>query len=224
MGEMIGVFGGVGPVASAEFVRTIYAHCDGVAEQDFPAVLLYSDPGIAARGTLVAGRDVRIEAQVTRGLQLLADQGCDKIVMCCMTLHRILPFLPARLRDRVVSTVDVLVDAVAAAPPVRRLMMCSIDTWRMHLLQEHPKWTDIASSVVWPSEADNVTLQQAIQEIKENRGTDAAVRWLDDGMREYEVSSAIVGCSEIHVLARAHSFDVIDPFDVTARSIAARQL
>src|SRR5689334_6778827 len=56
--EVWGVLGGLGPLASAEFLATIYEHADASEEQRLPAVLLFSDPAIPDRTeALLCGRE-----------------------------------------------------------------------------------------------------------------------------------------------------------------------
>ena len=46
----IGIIGGIGAIASAEFLKTIYECCGSeISEQNMPKVLLISDPAAPAR-------------------------------------------------------------------------------------------------------------------------------------------------------------------------------
>ena len=51
--EILGVVGGMGPLASAEFVKTIYEHSLGEREQASPTVLMHSDPTFPDRTQLL---------------------------------------------------------------------------------------------------------------------------------------------------------------------------
>ena len=54
--RVLGVVGGAGPLASAEFIKTIYECSLGEREQEAPVVLLYSDPTFPDRTeALLAG-------------------------------------------------------------------------------------------------------------------------------------------------------------------------
>jgi aspartate racemase len=229
---VLGVLGGLGPVASAEFVRTLYAHCSGAREQDFPAVVLRSDPSFDARSpAAMDDPDATLPDRFAGGVRALLAQGCTHVVVACMTLHHLLPRLPADLRHRVVSVVDVLIAAVAAAGPGPHLLLCSRDARAVGLYGRHPRWPEVASSVVLPSVPRNDDLHAAIMDIKVNRGHGAARRWLAAEVARYGTTSVVAGCSEIHVLAREWpgppaypSLTWIDPFDAIARATAAQDL
>src|SRR5215217_5247863 len=145
---LTGVFGGAGPVASAEFVKTIYEYATGASEQEYPSVILDSAP-LPRRSALVDGDASELLDQSSRRLERLYAHGCDAVVICCMTLHHLLPALPPRLRRPVASVVDVFIDDVAAAGrPV--LMLCSWETRRLGIFTSSPRWSLIRHLVVWP--------------------------------------------------------------------------
>lgn len=220
MSAMIGVLGGAGPTASAEFVRTIYGHATGATEQEYPPVVLDSVPGLPERSTLLGDRATELRDHTARRLELLYAHGAEAVVICCMTLHHLLPELPAGLSRPVASVVDALIDDVAAAGrPV--LMLSSLETRRLGILTASPRWTEVRHLVVWPDLDDHEALLKAIYDIKLNRGTAAGLRWLDRCLPKYAVAAFVAGCSEIHVLAKAaEPGSAIDPFDTLARAAA----
>jgi aspartate racemase len=218
--ELVGVIGGAGPVASAEFVRTVYSHARGSNEQAFPAVMLDSDPRIGARSALLSGDASALRDQLSTRVQRLHRHGCAQVVICCVTLHHLLADLPADLGGLVASVVDALVDDLARQR-WRVLMLCSFETKRLGLVTDHPHWPDIEHLVVWPNDRDHEALLRVIYDVKENRDTTAGRRWLQSLVDDYAVSALAVACSEVHVLAQGlPSASVIDPFDTLARAIA----
>ena len=95
----LGILGGMGPLASAEFLRTIYDYSlVDTVEQGAPVVSLYSDPTIPDRTeALLNGDDAAVFRQFTEALSYLTATGATKIVICCMTIHYLLPKLPPAL-------------------------------------------------------------------------------------------------------------------------------
>jgi aspartate racemase len=226
---VLGVLGGLGPVASAELVRTVYGHCTGDREQDFPAVILYSDPSFDARSAAAMDdANATLPGRFADGVRALIAQGATHVVVACMTLHHLLPRLPADLRRRVISVVDVLIAEIAAAGPGPHLLLCSREARAVRLYEGHPGWPAVRSSVLLPSPARNYELHEAIMEIKINRGHGRARRWLAAEIAEHGATSIVAGCSEIHLLAKEWpgrpAVTWIDPFDVIARATAAGTL
>src|SRR5579864_2349302 len=111
--EVWGILGGMGPLASAEFVSSIYRETPGSREQDLPNVILLSDPTIPDRTEcLLNGKSDILLERLTAGLEALVSLGATKIVVCCMTIHPLFPQLQPELRNSIVSLLDVTLNAV----------------------------------------------------------------------------------------------------------------
>ncbi|MET7303414.1 aspartate/glutamate racemase family protein [Embleya sp. NPDC005575] len=221
----LGVLGGMGPVSSAEFVRSVYDHCSGVREQEFPGLALHSDPSTDRRTPqTMDGQDSAVLDALIASLRSLTDLGCQEIVICCMTLHHLLPRVPRDLSAAVVSVLDAAVEAIARTPG-RHLILCPEDSRLLRLFEQHPGWDRVADSVVFAAPAWEHDLQRAINAIKVNRGPGPALEWIARRIVETGATSVVAGCSEIHVLARRWgnrlTVPVLDPFDILARAAAA---
>ena len=91
----LGVLGGMGPLASAEFLKSIYEVEIPGPEQNTPAVVLHSDPSMPDRTTaFLNGRSEIVLERFITALERLDREGVSKIVVCCITIHYLLPQLP----------------------------------------------------------------------------------------------------------------------------------
>jgi aspartate racemase len=108
-GEVLGIVGGMGPLASAEFVRTVYRCASWEREQDAPRLVMYSDPAFPDRtDAFLTGDDDTVLHPLVAVLERLVDLGATRLLICCMTAHHLVPRLPAALHARVVSVPRVL--------------------------------------------------------------------------------------------------------------------
>ncbi len=225
-----GVDGGMGPLASAEFVRTIYGYSLADApEQCAPAVTLYSDPTIPDRtDALLRGDDAAVVRQFTEALRALDAAGATKVVVCCMTIHYALPKLPRELRANVISLRDVIYDALPRRGG-RHLVLCSTGTRRLRLFEGHDKWGEFKDSLVFPDERDQRLLhEEIIYPLKRNPDVRPLASALESMLGRYGVDSFVAGCSEIHIIARhlnapaggGKAYGCIDPLDILARELA----
>src|SRR5215218_8852860 len=99
----------MGPVASAEFVSTIYRLNMIEPEQRAPTLVLHSDPSIPDRTTAILAGDTReLSARLTAALETLVASGAHRIIIACVTAHQVLPEVPEALRARVVSLLDLI--------------------------------------------------------------------------------------------------------------------
>lgn len=212
-------------MASAEFLKTVYEYGIGENEQDAPRVLMHSDPTFPDRTeSFLAGESELLLAQLTGALQRLSDAGASRFVICCMTIHYLLPSLPVYLGARVVSLLDVIFSNLK--PPCRHLLICSNGTRRLELFQKHPQWERHKSEIVLPDDDDqNKIHHELIYPIKKRPDFRRLKLLLETLLQRYEVDSFIAGCSEIHVLAkhvvfndnRAGGYECIDPLTIIAR-------
>lgn len=136
--NILGVLGGMGPVASAEFVRTIYSYHHGRPEQEAPVVMLYSDPTFPDRTEAVSSRsDHLLLKKLVESLTQLCELGASEIVVCCVTSHYLLTKLPHHLRSKILSLVDAIFAGLLRTEK-KHLLMCTNGTRRSGLFENHP--------------------------------------------------------------------------------------
>lgn len=228
MKSILGIVGGLGPLASAEFLNTIYECSLGGVEQESPLVVMSSDPTFPDRTeAFLKGENDELLARLTRVLRQLSEMGASEIVICCVTIHYLLPLLPSDLRARVLSLLDVIMDEVAQTQ-TRHLLLCSKGTRRMELFQNHDRWNLVKNRILLPDDEDQEEIHyEIIYRIKSKSDVGQFIPRLETLLAKYEVDSFIAGCTEIHVLAKHflsanRSYGCIDPLVIIAKELAAQ--
>jgi aspartate racemase len=228
--ELLGVLGGMGPLASAEFLKTIYEEGVHGPEQSAPAVVLHSDPSMPDRTeAFLNGRSDVVLARFITALARLHAEGVSSIVVCCITIHYLLPRLPAELRARVLSLIDVIGEAVQQSTR-RHLLICTTGTRRLRLFESHPAWPILQPRIVLPDGDDQELIHRTIYQVKENGNLQVLVGTVERLLRKYEVDSFIAGCTEIHFAAKwfartaasRSGYGCIDPLLIIATGLADR--
>ena len=215
----LGVVGGMGPLASAEFLKTIYEIAIAGREQEAPIVFLYSDPTVPDRTqSLLNGSRTVLLDNLVSALTRLHAMGAARTVICCVTMHSVVPQLPDDLRLRLISLLDVVYANLQRARE-RHLLICSNGTRKLGLFQEHPSWQSLRDYIVLPDDDDQDEVHKMIYRVKQ--GTDAAVAvpYVETLLRKYQVNSFIAGCTEMHLLARRFA-NCIDPLTIVAKELA----
>lgn len=223
--KTIGVLGGMGPLASAAFVRSIYGFYRGRREQELPVVLLYSNPKVGDRtANFLSGGDHRpLLRDLERGLSVLIEQGADRVVICCVTMHHLLPHVHKSLSDRVISLVDTVFEELSVSRR-RCLLACTTGTRKLGLFQKHHAWSKVLDQIVMPSELEQALLHDAIYAVKRHHATRPLVDTLHSIASRLRVDAIIAGCTELHLLAPAaagtnrlnEDFEFIDPLSAIA--------
>jgi aspartate racemase len=227
---VLGVLGGMGGLASAEFVKTVYELSGEVCrqEQDAPTVLMYSDPAFPDRTTaFLRGQTQPILDRLIDALELLDRMGASQFVICCMTIHYLLPQLPDRLRERIISLPDVIFPAVESLKK-KHLVISSTGTIKLELLQRHPRWEQARNYFVFPSEAEQRQMHELIYEVKLNRNLKEARLFVETLLERHGLNSFVAACSEIHLLAKQfepssvqqRNYGCIDPLSIIAWHVA----
>jgi aspartate racemase len=220
----------MGPLASAEFLKTIYEHSLGEREQDSPVVMLYSDPTFPDRTeALLSQAPDALLARLVGALEKLREFGVSKIVICCVTIHHLLPRLPDELRRQVVSLTDVIFAEVVRRSS-RHLLICTSGARHSGVFQGHPSWARAEEFLVLPDDEDQAAIHRLIYQIKRNADVGDLAPALEALLVKYGVESFVAGCTETHLLAkrftrsaRGAGFGCVDPLDILARELAGRE-
>ena len=223
---VLGVLGGMGGLAAAEFVKTIYEFSGelSVPEQQAPIVLLYSDPTFPDRTeTLLRGDTQLLLGRLIEALEFLCAMGATELVICCMTIHYLLPQLPGSLRERIISLTDVIFSSVESLKK-KHLVICSNGTVKLELLQQHPRWEQF---LLFPSETEQQQMHDLIYKVKLNRDLLEARVFIESLLARHRVDSFVAGCTEIHLLTKQlaqagleqRGYGCIDPLTIIARQM-----
>ncbi|HET7464686.1 MAG TPA: aspartate/glutamate racemase family protein [Longimicrobium sp.] len=224
-GEVLGIMGGLGPLASAEFVRTVYRCATWEREQDAPRVVLDSNPAFPDRtSAFVAGEEDAVLPLLVGVLEGLVGLGATRLLICCMTAHHLLPRLPAELRRKIVSVPEVIVAQLRRASG-RYLVLCSSGTRHVSLFEREPGWGEVADRAIFPDAADQERIHRDLIYQLKRKADPAALAPVVASLRaRYGAAGIVVGCSEIHILANhlhagVEHPECIDPFLAIASSL-----
>jgi len=118
---MIGILGGMGPLATADFYKKLIAQTRAACDQDHIPVVIYAVPQVPDRSTALVAEGASPLPALRAGVRALVTAGVEGIAIPCYTAHAWYEELAA------VSPVPILhiVDAVAkaaellVAPPAR---------------------------------------------------------------------------------------------------------
>jgi aspartate racemase len=228
MRKKLGILGGMGPLASAEFLGTLYRLNLAESEQATPVCILLSDPTFPDRTEAILSGSTRVLAwRLEEALQTLLDLGADSIVIACVTAHHVLPQVSGHLRCRVLSLLDLVADEVRAAPRPR-LLLATNGTRTARIFESHESWSEIEPWTLFPCDEDQRTLHDCLYRLKSGTPGDSCIAWLKTLPRRYGAEGFVFGCTELHLLHRcleqrqeAELLDIIDPLWTVAREFAA---
>jgi aspartate racemase len=226
-GGMLGVLGGMGPLASAHFMTRLTLLTPARRDQDHIPAILWSDPRIPDRTrSHVPGAEDPLPA-LLRGIAGLRMAGAEAIVIPCNTAHGWYEPMRRAAGVPVLHIVDAAHAELrrVATPPGPVGIMATEATLAMRLYQdglEAQGWRCIAPS----AEVMRRLVNPAIALIKANRVAEAYAPLADcvGGLVAEGARTIILACTEIPMGLQAGpalDIPIVDSIDALAKSAIA---
>ncbi|MES2710903.1 MAG: amino acid racemase [Pseudomonadota bacterium] len=219
--RILGVLGGMGPLASAHFMLRLTLLTPAIRDQEHIPAVLWSDPRVPDRKLGHDGTGPDPLPALLRGIRGLEAAGCGAIAIPCNTAHGWFDKMRLQTDLPILHIVD-----AAAADLVRQGvrsgrigLMGTAATLAMRLYQERLDY-----DVITPDDDEMATLvTPAIAEVKANRVSEAYAPLAEMATRLVArgAQAVVLGCTEIPlgILAGpALPFPVADTIDGLARA------
>ncbi len=224
--RVLGVLGGMGPLASAHFMVRLTELTPAAQDQDHIPVVLWSDPRVPDRTAARLGTGPDPLAWLLHGIEGLRAAGCGAIAIPCNTAHGWYQALAHAAGVPILHIVD------ATAQELRRVgitsgtigIMATEGTLAMRLFQDHlgrDGWNTIE-----PTRAQMQRLvSPAIAAVKANQPAQAYRSLVEvaNDLANRGAVAVILGCTEIPLGIKAGPAEAlqvppIDTIDSLARA------
>ena len=138
-GLTLGVLGGMGPAATAEFQRLLAVKAPADCDQDHPRMIVYSHTVTPDRTTFLLGKGPDPEPYLLDGLRTLVGWGADLLAVTCNTAHFFLDkFQEQGLIERpLVHIVEESVRACRERSPQGVWLTATLGTMNTGIYQRH---------------------------------------------------------------------------------------
>jgi len=224
--RVLGVLGGMGPLASAHFMLRLTLLTPAGRDQDHIPTVLWSDPRIPDRIAGLRGNGPDPLPWLLRGIAGLRQAGCGAIAIPCNTVHAWFQPMAEAAGVPILHIVD------AAAADLRRIgipggtigVMGTVPTLAMRLYQDRlaaEGWDCIQPDA---EQMERLVLP-AIAMVKVNRLTDAYLPLVEvlNSLASRGATAVVLGCTEIPLGIQAGPSSalrvpVVDTIDALARA------
>ncbi|HVZ08453.1 aspartate/glutamate racemase family protein [Rhodopila sp.] len=224
--RILGVLGGMGPLASAQFMLRLTLLTPASRDQDHIPAILWSDPRIPDRIAGRAGTGPDPLPWLLRGIDGLRQAGCAAIVIPCNTAHAWYPDMVAHSPLPILHIVDAAAaDLDALHLDSRRIgVMGTVPTLQLRLYQD--RLAALGWDCIQPTDDEMRRLiLPAIAQVKVNRLAEAHPPLAEavNLLAARGASAVVLGCTEIPLGILAGPSDalrvpVIDTIDSLARA------
>ena len=226
--RILGVLGGMGPLASAHFMLRLTLLTPAIHDQDHIPAVLWSDPRVPDRTQATTGGADPLPF-LLRGIAGLRQAGCGAIAIPCNTAHGWYQQMQAAAGCPVLHIVD------AAADELQRLgvasgtvgVMGTPATLAMRLYQDRLGRAGWDCLIPSDDEMDRL-VTPAIALVKANRVAEAfaPLATVARSLAERGAAAVVLGCTEIPLGLQAgpaqdRGVPLVDTIDALARASIA---
>lgn len=208
--KRLGVLGGMGPAAGAEFLVRLTQQTPAACDQEHIPVILWSDPTVPDRSTSLLNKDDLPWEKLKRGVQGLKNVDCDHIVIPCNTAH----FWYDRLVELGVPITHI-VDSVADELRLQNItgtigVLGTRATMQLGLYNNHLSklgWTCITPT----SKEMEDYVQPGIDLIKANKPilANGMLMTVVRSLIKQGAQAVVLGCTEIPLVVREQTYQEI---------------
>lgn len=197
--KRLGILGGMGPAASAEFVNRLIQQTPASCDQEHIPFVLWNNPQIPDRSTSMRNSDNKPLPFLLEGIRGLKSVGCDTIVIPCNTAH----FWFNDIVKINIGTIHI-VDSVASALRDANITNTTIGVMGTQATVElglyQTRLNDRGWNCIVPSEEEMSTLvQPAIDLIKSGKLEQSHPMFMSvvDSLIARGARAVVLGCTEI---------------------------
>lgn len=232
----VGILGGMGPAAGADFVRLFVQACEGllkthgrqVNDQAFPEHWLVQVPVPDRTGALL-DRGATPFTGMLRGLSLLSSVGVKAVAIACNTAHAWHPELQRECPDlELLNIVEQTTQALAIQGASQVGLLATLGTHRTGLYETALARAGIRCHVPRPQEQQEV-MRGILEGVKAGNlplAEDCFKRVAEGLVKRHGITTLVLACTEIPLALRSLTVypdvQLIDPARVLAQALAER--
>lgn len=200
--KTIGIIGGFGPEATAQFYLKLVKECRTVNNGQQPHVIVWnvSVPRTLEHDALVSGKNLdRFIPLLTTAAQSLEHVGADVVVLPCNTLHVFEPHIRATIHVPFISIVESSINVLQKQKVTRVGLLGSRITVKENLFARSSPET-IFSAV---EERIQRAIDQALFHFLETQDSQMLRIVLSNACRKFQpqhISDVLIACTDFHCL------------------------
>ncbi|MFA0887545.1 MAG: aspartate/glutamate racemase family protein [Synergistales bacterium] len=173
--RLLGVLGGMGPAAGAEFLRLLTALSPATRDQEHFPVVLLSDPQIPDRTEALLGRGENPTSRLREDLFKLISWGADLLAIPCNTAHAFVDRFIGELSVPLVHIVEETLNEAIGKNSAGGWLIATEGTLASGIYQDRALRKGFTLHL--PSGPEQAEVNEIIRLVKANRLTEAGRRF-----------------------------------------------
>lgn len=222
---MLGIIGGMGPMASAVFYDMISSKTDASCDQENLDLILLSHAGMPDRTRAILSKDeAQIEAVRSKLLadaMFLQNAGCTAIAVTCNTAHYFVNMIEDELDIPFIHLIRETAEAVASRIGAKKVAVLATDgTIETRLYQDELSKRGVIAFTP-KAEVQALVMHEIYECIKSGKPADEEI-WqkIEEYVKAEGCEAAVLACTELSVVRKELSLGsfYFDPMDIMAES------
>lgn len=202
--SVIGILGGMGPLATADLYRKIIELTPAATDQEHIPVVIYADPRVPDRTEALLRDGEDPTPWLIHGARTLTGMGADFIVIPCNTAHAFLDDVQPAIDKPIVSMIDAAADEIRTTYPEATTvgLLATSGTIASEMYQ-HALQTRGIDVIVADDDIQRRCVMAAIRDVKAGRAGKAATALLQEAAQHLTQRGAnvlLAACTEIPVV------------------------
>lgn len=200
MTEFLGVLGGMGPLATADFLRKLVKKTEASVDQEHIPVLLYGDCTTPDRTASIVGAGPSPLPQLLEGIRFLNQAGARAICIPCNSAHCWFDEMQAASAAPLIHIVRASAQQIRRKNPAARTVgvLSTFGTHRMRIYRQ--TLDEMGYAVVTPTDDEFETLVSpgiAMMKANDWAGAEAAYEKASRLLTARGAEITVLGCTEI---------------------------
>lgn len=201
--KTIGILGGMGPVATAEFYKRIILYCQkkykAVQDKDYPPIVMYSLPLQESNETGFANEELIFKEFIQETIKL-ETHGADFIVIPCNTLHQFTKELRKNTGIPVISIIEETTKEVSSEK-MKKVGLLASESTHEHKIFE-AALNPFKINVISPKKSEQKLVTKVILNVmggNHSQQDKKVLLKLIENMKVKGAEAIILGCTELPV-------------------------
>jgi aspartate racemase len=226
MGSVIGVLGGMGPMATVDLIQKIIENTSAQKDQDHYQMIVYNNPKIPSRvGAILDNKESPLP-ELIKSARLVEAAGASFIIIPCHTAHYWYNEIVAAINIPIYNLIEITAKYVVDTFDLNNdklLIFATPATIATSLYQQ--QFRKYNYEIIVPTYEEQRVVTEVINQIKagklENNPELAAINQIINRYKQQGVSLLLAGCTEISILLPYISGDVhkLNPLQIIAEYI-----
>lgn len=196
-GKVLGILGGMGPLATADFLEMLAINAPAKCDQEHPRIVMIELPQTPDRTKYLLGKGATPEPYLYDGLKKLMKMGVDILAVPCNTSHFFIDKFEDQIQKKIVNIVKETISEAKKKSPEGAWLTATLGTMLTKVYQRYAEKEQYNLAI--PDECDQKLVNEVVDSVKAGEINKAARLYAEVITRLWKKSdmAVIAACTEL---------------------------